>query len=399
MAVAAANQELDILRNSLLSIAVIGPQAVRREAICRAFAGPGARVTREIPAYPDLEEVEKLLKTALDVVVVELDSDAERALTLVEEICSHSPVTVMVYSARADADLLVRCMRAGAREFLNEPFAPGILEEALVRAASRRSSVRTVRKATGKLFVFAGAKGGSGVTTIASNFAICVAQESAQSTLLIDLYLPLGDAGLNLGVNAQFSTVNALQNHSRLDSNFLAKLLNKHSSGLSVLSAPDRFMPDHASEEAVSKLLNIARQDFDYVVVDTGANVGPMYKTLFESATTAYLVTQVSISELRNSNRFISEFFPFRGPKLEVVLNRFTPRMLEIDEESITKALNVPAKWKVPSDYQTVHRAQNTGTPLALEESPVSAAIRQMARAACGLPVGPEKKKRFNLFG
>jgi pilus assembly protein CpaE len=290
-------------------------------------------------------------------------------------------------------------MRAGAREFLTEPFAPGVIEEALVRAAGRRSAGRAVKKTTGKLFVFAGAKGGCGVTTIATNFALCVAQESGHSTLLIDLYLPLGDAALNLGITAQFSTVNALQNSNRLDSNFLAKLLNKHSSGLSVLAAPDKYTPAPVSDEAVGKLLTVARQDFDYVVVDAGSNIGSAYKTLVDGATIAYLVTQVSIPDLRNSNRLITEFFPFRGAKLEVVLNRFTPRMLEIDRESIAKALTLPAKWRIPSDYQSVHRAQNTATPLALEDSPVSAVIRQMARDACGLGLTPEKKKRFNLFG
>jgi pilus assembly protein CpaE len=54
-----------------------------------------------------------------------------------------------------------------------------------------------------------GAKGGSGVTTIACNLAISIGQESAQSTLLIDLGLPMGDAALNLGIVTEFSTDNA----------------------------------------------------------------------------------------------------------------------------------------------------------------------------------------------
>jgi pilus assembly protein CpaE len=246
--------------------------------------------------------------------------------------------------------------------------------------------------------VFAGAKGGSGVSTIASNFAILLAQESKQNTLLLDLDLPLGAAALDLGITSQFSTANALQDYSRLDSNFLTKLLTKHASGLSVLSAPDSYSPIHATDEAIAKLLTVSRQDFDYVVIDAGSSMGSTYKTLIESATVVYLITQVSIAELRNSNRLISEFFQLPTPKLEVVLNRFTANTLGIDEENITKALTRAARWRVPNDYVTVQRAQNTATPLAQGDSAIAGIIRQMARTACGLPAVPEKKRRFNLF-
>jgi pilus assembly protein CpaE len=305
----------------------------------------------------------------------------------------------MVYSAQTDSEMLVRCMRAGAREFLTEPIALSTIAEALVRASVRRPAARPAKKAEGKLLVFIGAKGGSGVTTVASNFAVSLARESGQSTVLIDLNLPLGDAALDLGINAQYSTANALQNFTRLDFNFLSKLLSKHSSGLFVLAAPDKYTEVEASNEAVQKLLTVARQNFDYVVIDAGSRFGATGKTLFEGSSTVYLVMQVGIAELRNSNRLISESLKASGAKLEIVLNRYTPRSLGIDEESITKALTVPVQWKIPNDYPAARRAQNTATPLALNDSPISRVIWQMTRTACGLPASPEKKKRFNLFG
>jgi pilus assembly protein CpaE len=389
----------DSLDVHVLSVALIGPDEQRRIAVSRALAGSQANVTREFPSYPDLDDVPQLLEANYDVIIVDLDSDPEHALDLVEHICGNSSATVMVYSAQGDSELLVRCMRAGAREFLRQPIAPNTIAEALVRASVRRPIIRTPKKTAGKLLIFAGAKGGSGVSTIASNFAILLAQESNKNTLLLDLDLPLGAAALDLGIMTQFSTANALQNISRLDSNFLSKLLTKHSSGLSVLSAPDRYTPVNASDDAIGKLLSVARQDFDYVVVDAGSSMGSSYKTMLEGAAVAYLVTQVSVSELRNSNRLIAEFFTLPMPKLEIVLNRFTPNTLGIDEENITKALTKPATWKVPSDYGTVQRAQNTATPLAMGDSSITAVLRQMARTACGLPPMAEKKRRFNLFG
>jgi pilus assembly protein CpaE len=389
----------DSLDVHVLSVALIGPDEQRRNAVARALAGSQANVTREFASYPSLDDVPHLLENDYDVIIVDLDSDPEHALDLVEHICANSSATVMVYSAQADPELLVRCMRAGAREFLSQPIAPNTIAEALVRASVRRPTVRAPKKALGKLLIFAGAKGGSGVSTVASNFAILLAQESRKNTVLLDLDLPLGASALDLGIMTQFSTANALQNASRLDSNFLAKLLTKHSSGLSVLSAPDRYTAVNASDQTIGKLLTVARQDFDYVVVDAGSSMVSSYKSMLEGAAVVYLVTQVSVSELRNSNRLISEFFTLPMPKLEIVLNRFTPNTLGIDEENITKALTKPANWKIPSDYGTVQRAQNTATPLALGESSITAVLRQMARTACGLPPVADKKKRFSLFG
>jgi Flp pilus assembly CpaE family ATPase len=81
------------------------------------------------------------------------------------------------------------------------------------------------------------------------------------------------------------------------------------------------------------------------------------------------------------------------------VINRYTPHALIFDEQQITKALTRPALWKIPDDYATARRTRSTATPIALEDSPISNVIRQMARTACGLSANPDKKKGFSLFG
>ena len=234
---------------------------------------------------------------------------------------------------------------------------------------------------------------------MACNFAVSLAQESKQNTLFIDLDLPLGDAALNLGISSEYSTFNALQNYTRLDTNFLSKLLVKHSSGLAVLGAPGKFVALQTAHEAIDKLLAVARNEFDYIVVDAGTRLDLTATALFDKSSTVYLVTQVSIPELRNSNRLVSEFFKGDGPKLEIVLNRHMPRSMGMDEQHVTKALTKPATWKIPNDYATAKRTQNTATPLSLEDSPISRVIKDMARAICGQPETQEKKTRFSLFG
>lgn len=394
-----SSKEPDSLGNKILSVGLIGPDEFRRKHIANALTELRGSVTQEFSSYPDLDDIPRVTEAGFDVVIIELDSNPEHALDLVEGICSAGSGTVMVYSQQVFPEMLVRCMRAGAREFLTYPITPTTIAEALVRASVRRPAAPVVRKATGKLLVFVGAKGGSGVTTIASNYAVSLARESGQSTMLIDLNLPLGDAALELGLQSQYSTESAIQNFSRLDGNFLSKLLVKHSSGLSVLAAPDTYTEVHASHEAVEKLLAVARQDFDYVVVDAGSRFDSTCKILFEPGAVVYLVLQVGISELRNANRLVTELFKSTGAKLEIVLNRYSPRVLGIDDDSITKALTRPPTWKIPNDYATARSSKDAASPLALKDSPISRVIRHMTKAIYGGTPESKDKKKFGLFG
>jgi len=390
----------DSLSTEALSIALIGPEELTRRAAADALRQGRGNEIREFAAYPaNLDEVPKLLDQHFDVIIIDLDSNPEYALELVESLCANGSATVMVFSSKPDSEMLVRCMRAGAREFLTPPFAQATMAEALVRAAARRPATHTQKKTRGKLLVFLGAKGGAGVTTLACNFAVALAQSSGQSTLLIDLDLPLGDAALNLGIIAEYSTINALQDYVRLDPALLEKLIVKHSSGVWVLAAPGRFPNFNASNEAIDKLISVARQGFDNVVVDVGSKFDATGTLLYREATTAYLITQAGIPELRNSNRLISQYFPGDDKKLEIVLNRYEPKALGVTDEHINKALTRPAQWKIPNDYPAVRRMQNTATPLVAVDSPISRLIKKLARTASGVAEEEPKKKGFKLFG
>jgi len=392
-------QILDAPAAAVLSIALIGPEEQRRKEVAGALADVQNGTIREFSSYPpDLGDLPRMLDRLHDVILVDLDCDPDYAFGLVQSICAYGSATVMVYSARADLELAIRCMRAGAREFFTLPLAANDMSDALARVSVRRPGAFHAKRA-GKLFVFLGAKGGCGVTTLASNFAISLAQESGQKTMLIDLGLPLGDAAINLGMAVEYSTHNALHDSSRLDANFLSSLLATHSSGLSVLAAPGEFPRTETPMDAVNKLLAVARQNFDYVVVDAGSRLDLKDSALFDVSAIIYLVAQVGVSELRNANRLVTRFFASRDGNLQIVLNRYTPRALLFDETHITKALTRPAQWRIPDDFASARRTRNTATPLALEDSPISIAIRQMARKACGLPENKEKKKGFSLFG
>ena len=396
-----ASQLPDSIGAEALSIALIGPDEERRSAAMMAIASSSGADVREYSAYPhSADDVPHMLKGDPDAVLIDLDSDPETALELVENICAHGTATVMVFSAKADPELLVRCMRAGAREFLSFPLESEVMEEALVRAAARRPQTKADKKPTGRLLTFMGAKGGAGATMLACNFAVSLAKESGQKTILIDLDVPLGDAALNMGITAEFSTIDALNAVERLDARFLDQLLVKHSSGVSVLAAPGRFLQYQANTEAIDWLIHVARQEFENVVIDLGSKLDLMGTAAYKEATTFYLVTQSSIPELRNSNRLVQQFFGGALPKLEIVINRYESRTLGVSEEHITKALTRPAQWKIPNDYASVRKMQINATPLVLADSAITRQIRQMAKSVTGEEASPAaKKKGFKLFG
>ena len=146
---------------STLSLILIGPDERRRRAVAKAFTGSEAKIIRELSAYPSVDDLPAMVEEDPDCVIVDLDTNPEQALEVIENLCSsNGAITIMVYSASSDRQLLVRCMRAGAREFLIEPVLASSAAEALVRASVRKDEVRRQNTAAGELLVFVGAKGG-----------------------------------------------------------------------------------------------------------------------------------------------------------------------------------------------------------------------------------------------
>jgi pilus assembly protein CpaE len=337
---------------------------------------------------------------ACDVVIVDLDYDIDQAIGVIEDICSrNAATTVMAYSSRNDSTLMRRSMQAGAREFLIEPFLPETVAEAFARTSSRRPGRE---KSEGKMLVFVPSKGGVGVTTIAANFALALTRESGAKVVVVDMDFQLGEIAVGLGMAVTFSIVDALVNAARLDKDFLSTLLVRHSSGLAILSAPEEYnFFNFAVDPGADRLFQILREEFDYVVVDTGTCHGVLQEKLFLEADKLYLITEMTFPSLRNAHRLISFLSARDGSRaLELVLNRFNARHGEIDEKSATKALGRPIDWRVPNAWAAAMAAQDSGVPLAMEDSPITRSLVQMARAACGKPLNPGKKASagFSFF-
>jgi pilus assembly protein CpaE len=385
-------------RESGLSIAIVDPDFERGNAVSAVVCSMRPKgATPRITRLRDVESPQALRNQGIDVVLIALDGEQQGARQTIDVICQAGGLSPIVYGERPDGELLIQCMRAGVRDFLQYPFEQDAIQEAFRRWERRGKLTPITRKTIGRSFVFLGAKGGTGVTSVACNFAVELAQESGRSTLLIDLDLPLGDAALSLGVKNEFSTLDALRESDRLDATYLSKLVARHESGIYVLGAPGRYVRMLPLGKPLDHLLGVASNAFDYVVVDAGSRPDMADTELFHLASTIYLVTQTSVSALRNANRLITEYLQDYSTKIEVVWNRYMGEKFGVDDGALEEVLTLPAHWKIPNDFAAVRRMQDTAEPL--EQSGVRRTIKKMALAAAGMQEEKQEKKKAGMFG
>jgi pilus assembly protein CpaE len=373
-------------------VILICPNEIHRRSLSRALGAQQASIVNQLSLYPAYNHLLTVLDQECDAFVIEIDTDTNAALELVETICARKPsTTVMVYSAAQQADLVMSSMRAGAREFLSGVIPSSVLNEALLRASSRRTE-STDKRVRGKVLLFWGAKGGSGVTTLATNMAIALRQETGEEVALLDLHPHLGDVAVLLGITPRFTIAEALANPKRLDKEFVSTIMTRHGTGLSVLAAPDVYSSTPVESSSVGKLVDQLSAQFAYVVIDAGLSPAEGVP-LFQMAGTIYVVAQTDIPSLRSTQRFVSYLQGYGAPNVELVLNRFEGRRVHFDDEQLTKTLGIAPKWKVPNDYAAARRAADSGAPVLLQKGAIAETLRQMARAACGKPPEPGKRK------
>ena len=93
-------------------------------------------------------------------------------------------------------------------------------------------------KAVGRIIAVVGAKGGVGASTIAHNVAWAIARDLALDSVVADLDLAFGTAGLDYNQDPPQGIADAVFSPDRIDTAFIDRLLSKCTDHLSLLAAP-----------------------------------------------------------------------------------------------------------------------------------------------------------------
>jgi pilus assembly protein CpaE len=323
--------------------------------------------------------------------LISLDSDPEKALHLVTSMTRTNPqCAILVVSSSLEGDLVLRAMRAGAKEFLTHPLQLQDLLSALERIGNQRFKVGETRPRGNTVIAVTGANGGAGCTSVAVNLGCAYAADQKNSVVLVDLDLCMGDADVLLDTIPDYTLVDVAQNISRLDFSLLKRSLTRHSSGLFLLPRPVQMEDTKVLvPEDLGRIVGLLKASFTHVILDLSKGYTPLDVTGLAVADHVLLVTQLDLPSLRNVVRLMMAFAEMEGvlDKVKVIVNRVG---LEAGHISMRKAQDSIGKeiyFKIPNDYKATVEARNNGIPL-VEQAPrakITQAIVQLSRLLSGI--------------
>jgi pilus assembly protein CpaE len=318
---------------------------------------------REVPSYPeDNAFLESMETSAPDVCLIDFDKDSRKAFLIAEHIRQESPDTaIFAVSSDAQPDVIIQAMRSGCREYLFKPLVRDQLLQAITRAGGRRERKE---RSNSHIMTFIGAKGGCGVTTIATQLAAMLASSGSKKTLMLDLHPSLGDAALYLGfTNSKYHAYELMENTDRLDAELLQSIALHHSSGLDILPAPNDFETTrHAGSGAISQMFNFLRLWYEFILIDIPAGLNEYTEKLISHSDQLYIVTVAEVSALRNASRIVDYLDQEDVPddKVRVILNRYEKRS-PIPESQIEKLIQRKIFWTVPNQYHQAVKTISSG--------------------------------------
>jgi pilus assembly protein CpaE len=337
-----------------------------------------------------------------DLLIYELAKNPERDFGMIQSLLDKGAIgDVFLISEIADPKLLMMAIRIGAKEFFPLPIETGEVRQALQRFKERKKD--TVSPAvceTGQIITIFGSKGGVGTTTVAVNLAVTLSlREESPSVALIDMNTLFGEIPLFLEISPQFHWGEITRNMDRLDNSFLSNVLTRHSTGVNVLPSP-AYLNGHIrpTPEAISRLLELMKTMFDYVIIDGGQSTDDTSLRIVELTDTLLLITILSLPCLANANKLIKSFIDLgylNSDRIKVILNRYMKKS-EISLKDAESGINKKLFWVIPNDYRTTMSAINKGKPLAkiAPKTQITQAFGELAGAlACPEPQQDQKKK------
>lgn len=321
-----------------------------------------------------------LARNGFNICFVDAATDTARAESIIDELAALVPVVAL--HTRNDADLILRCLRRGASEFLSDANTEAV-RRALERLARTRANAAP--RAAGVVYCVAPGKAGCGASTVAAHVAIHMKEETGGPVLLIDADYLAGSIAFLLKLKPEFHLDDALRDWSRMDDDLWSRLALR-AYGVDILAAPENpsSRPPIGSDCAV-RLVSFWRERYRTIVVDL-----PDIYTCFDNGLAALadsllLVTTNELAALHVVGRGL-HFLDSSGvgrSKLRLILNRYNPAT-GLKTGDLKTALGMEPFATLSNDYETLQSALLEGRP-APASSRFHTSVQKLCRQLSGV--------------
>jgi pilus assembly protein CpaE len=334
-----------------------------------------------------------------NVIVIEFESRPEEVLAGLDslaELCD-AGTRVVVIGRHNDVLLYRELVRRGVSDYLIQPV--NTLD--VVRAVCGLFSAPDA-KPVGRVIAVIGAKGGVGASTVAHNIGWAAARDLALESVVTDLDLPFGTAGLDYNQDPPQGIADAVFSPERIDTAFVDRLLSKCSDNLSLLAAPatlDRVYDFGA--EAFDAILDSLRASVPCIVLDMPHQWAGWTQRMLLSADDILIVAAPDLANLRNAKNLVDFLKAARANDRRpfYVLNQVgVPKRPEIKPSDFAKALDGEPLAIIPFEPQIFGTAANNGQMIAevATSHKTAETFRQLAQILTGR--SETKKSKASLF-
>jgi pilus assembly protein CpaE len=301
----------------------------------------------------------------------------------------HAPIVAL--HPQAQPELLLSLMRAGVREVIVDSSSE-TLQQVIERAHLRTKGTSI---SLGRVFGFVSSKGGDGSSCIAANLAFALSQEPDTRVLAVDLSLPFGDLDMYLTRDNHPQDLADISSQSdRLDQSLLASMVHRLSPTLDLIPSPATFEKIvNIEPERVSKLILIAKNFYDHILVDFGSSFDQVGIWVLEHLDELCIVSTPSLPSLRRAGQLLKLWKEFEKPmsRIEIILNR-ADTTVPISGAEIEKVIGRPINKRFPSDAEALQESLLIGQAL-LQVAPKSKLSKTIVDWAVQL-TGSSPRKR-----
>ncbi|KAA5603420.1 AAA family ATPase [Blastochloris sulfoviridis] len=299
--------------------------------------------------------------------------------------CCDLGTKLVVVGRLNDVQLYRELTRRGVSDYLIAPV--GSLD--VVRAVSGVFAAPDAEP-VGRTLAVVGAKGGVGSSTVAHNIAWAIARDIVIDTVVVDLDLPFGTAGLDYNQDPPQGVADAIFAPERVDSAFVDRLLSKCADHLSVLAAPATLERTYDIDaEAPDPMLDVLRTSVPWIVLDIPHLWTGWAKRALISADHILIVATPDLASLRNAKNLIDLIRAARPndrPPYYMLNQVGVPKRPEIRAADFAKALETAPVVSMPFEPQLFGAAANNGQMIAEVDAKhrVTEIFRQLAQTITG---------------